>query len=75
MPCAPTDISCQIQEAIVNIIAPYVLPIILFIVCIVGIIAARTFKGKAFWGLILFLEVWWFFPITGFTLKQFLGLA
>lgn len=52
----------------------WVIPVILFIVFLVGIIAARTLKGKAFWGVAVFLLVWFYVPVFGFTLKSLLGM-
>ena len=73
--CAPTDIACQTVEYFVNVITPWILPAIVFIVSLVGIIAARSFKGKAFWAVIIILEVWYFVPfVAGVTLRQVLGL-
>jgi len=70
MACSQFDVGCQV----VALITPWVLPAVIFIVSLVGIVASKSLKGKVFWGLVILLLVWYFVPITGFTLRQVLGL-
>lgn len=74
-PTFPPDFGCMFQEQIVALIVSWILPAILFIIALVGIVAARTLKGKALWAVIIFLEVWYFVPVFGFTLRQLLGFG
>ena len=73
--CQPFDVACRTIQYLFEQITLWIIPAIVFAVALVGIIAARSLKGKVLFGVIIFLEVWWFVPIFGFTLKNLLGLG
>ena len=62
--CEPWDIACGIQQSVLNIIVPILIPLIVFLVAI--FILPRAGKKGWFLAIIVIVgELWWFGLIPG----------
>jgi len=65
MVCGVTDVACQVRQAIVDLIAPILLPVIVFLVALFIIPKIGGWRGVALSILIIFGILWWYGLIPG----------